>query len=190
LLLDNRSVCLQWCSSCGKGQIGRNGLCKDFEKSKGKDTEFYKCTCGFTLVNPIAKHIITSNYDTINGEYEVKDGNVKIKSDKLNSLKQIYREKMAEFNNVCKKTYTESEIDGFTITESGVQRNDILDNIRKLAIKIGMNMGVESVRSFEAPKKLLKWLPLKESDFYQSTASQVVSSVTSAATSFSNAFKF
>jgi hypothetical protein len=172
--------CLTWCSNCGEGSIGISGfgLCYDAAESKTQATDCYKCNCGFKLVNPIARHIITSNYNTINGEFEVNYGNAKIKSDKLNSLKQIYREKMTEFNNVCNnRKYTVFEIDLLTTTESGVQTNNILDNIRKLAIGIGMNMGVESVRSLEAPKKLLKWLPLKESDFYISTASQVVSSL-------------
>jgi hypothetical protein len=175
---NNRVHCLQWCSNCGQGQLPglKKGLCYDAAESKTKGTDCYKCDCGFKLNNRIAKHIITSNYDTINGEY---DENVKIKSDKLNSLKQIYREKMAEFNNVCNKTYTVFEIDKLTTTDkSGVQHNPIFDNIRDLAIKIDLNMGVGSVHSLEAPKKLLKWLPLKESDFYNSTFTGLVKAIT------------
>ena len=170
-----RSVCLQFCSSCGQGNIGNKGLCKD---SSG----VYKCSCGFTLVNPIAERIIYRSYQEIKGQF---DGNFKIKPDKMTELKQFYRTEMSKFNIACEcknKTWTEQEIALLTTTNSGVEHNRILDNIREAALQIGMDMGVGSVRSLTKPMALLKWLPLKETDFYQSIASKAFSSITGSIT--------
>jgi hypothetical protein len=187
----NRRPCLNWCSSCGQGQLqGLNkGLCKI---SNDKDPPVYKCNCGFILKNDIARYFIV---DSPAFKIQGKNENGTLNKTDLDRCKLAYKTDVMEtFNNACNGTkYTVAQIKIMDQKDSNKPGTQILTNIRTVAIDYGMfNDSLAVFRADEDFKKtidLLQWLPLKESDFYQSTASQVLSSVTSAATSISNAFR-
>ena len=159
---------LPWCSSCGQGG-DHKGLTKDLTKPEA----VYKCkSCGFNLTNYIAINYITQTLRLVGKPSEVEFDPItgfKLKTTSLETLKTKYRQIVSSFNDACNQTYTVEQI-----KLMGNEGINILEKIRKVAIVYEF-FSVDD--EFNETKKLLQWLPLKESDFYKSTVSQVASSV-------------
>jgi len=180
--IPSHAPCLMYCSSCGEGGVANKGLCKLLRESRLSLKEVYQCnSCKFKLNNYIAIQIINKSFRGISqtGVDARPDGTVKLKMATLEDLKRKYREIVSRFHDACDKSYDDYDLvqmdkkhlrDGGKVEDKPGTR--ILEDLKELAISEDLldlpryNLNDEG---YTQTKKLLKWLPLKESDFFDST---------------------
>ena len=142
-------VCTPNCSNCGDEQ----SLCRVGQGSSDNSVNVnFQCTkCRFTVTSPLVYRIINKfSYINYNRTLDKCREEIKIVIDKLNTTKRVTEEKYPD------------------------DPYELVKNI-KAVLNNTIDIGISDVQA----RHLIEWLPIKESDFYQSSATKLFSGITS-----------
>jgi hypothetical protein len=159
----NPPICAPYCSNCGAQGIHKEveGLCKQDNKPINIDSDVnFKCKCGFTITNYLVHYFICECQTT------------RCRTNDHRKYRPGFDAVVSRFNKACNnKKYTIFEIEDYPQE----QQNEILQKIKDVAKGYGMEM--ESYGGFEKTKKILKWLPLQKSQFYNESMTESITNM-------------